>query len=565
MSTPKTTPTCTLDRDVLNENTVGKMDDLGLSIFAKLCGFNRGAFVMDPPDGKTYGCLSFPESFSTNVNLTDPIPDSVSLTKSFASGNITASQTVDIVDQYVSSVYSSSGGGELNPYGCDVNGLATLEDCPVDETPRSLMNGEEGVKAVTLAGAFVPAPWATGGKVLSMEEVKKMYSAQDFQDMVDLSVNAVQIPVPRDAFAKMGDVLDTLSHLMNHIERAGLAVVIVLVNPKEEDKGITDRKINDQVTAAANYVRDNKSIIAIQVPSALPSLVSAVRTASSTLPILVPINKGELNNLSFPPDNYLFAALDVGASTSVADIASSDSVGDRLKMFYHENIVCIDRSPIEWLDCYKDMPAYITSGFDLAVDDCIHQGEDGFKNYGQCDRFDETIGSGWWERHRKSLASRQLFTYSKGLGWSFSGWKLYEDENPGVIDSPAKLLCLRDVASAGLFPSLTSDSKSEAMSCLNGPVADFALGDATLAPTLAPPPDCGNGWWNFTTKKCDYWIPPPPTPSPTEKPTMPCPSCEEVSNMALVQSAAAGAVVALVLNWAVKKMFGRHDGYETLP
>jgi hypothetical protein len=55
MFSSRTTPKCTLDRDILNENTVGQMDDLGLSIFAKLCGANRGAFVMDPPDGKTYG------------------------------------------------------------------------------------------------------------------------------------------------------------------------------------------------------------------------------------------------------------------------------------------------------------------------------------------------------------------------------------------------------------------------------------------------------------------------------------------------------------------------------
>ena len=47
--------TCELDREVLNEDTLSSMNDLGLSVFAKLCGFNRGAFVLDPPDGKTYG------------------------------------------------------------------------------------------------------------------------------------------------------------------------------------------------------------------------------------------------------------------------------------------------------------------------------------------------------------------------------------------------------------------------------------------------------------------------------------------------------------------------------
>jgi hypothetical protein len=35
--------------------------------------------------------------------------------------------------------------------------------------------------------------------------------------------------------------------------------------------------------------------------------------------------------------------------------------------------------------------------------------------------------------------------------------------------------------------------------------------------------------------------------------------------MDMVQSAAGGAVVALSLNWVVKKMMGGRDGYETLP
>ena len=52
--------------------------------------------------------------------------------------------------------------------------------------------------------------------------------------------------------------------------------------------------------------------------------------------MLVPTNKGQLSNLSFPPDSRVFAALDVGQATSIADIASSDSESDRMKMFYRE-------------------------------------------------------------------------------------------------------------------------------------------------------------------------------------------------------------------------------------
>ena len=468
-----------------------------------------------------------------------------------------------MVDAYVSSVYASSNDGSMNPYGCDVNGLATLDGC---QSNKKALLKDDGVRAVTLAGAFVPAMWATDGKVLSMEQVKHMYSAEEFEEMASLGVNAVQIPVPVDMFVKDDEKVSTLNHLMNHVNNAGLKAILVLVDTQDNDAVSTDEEVlTKQIKAASTYANSNPSILAIQIPTALPPLIGIVRTISTTLPILIPLNKGQINTLSFPPDDYIFAALDVGSATSVADVASSDSIGDRMKMFYHESLVCIDRSPIEYMDCYKDMPVYVSSGFDLGIDDCINVNYDvDFKDYGQCDRFDETVGSGWWERHRKSLAERKLYTYSKGVGFSFSGWKLYDSQESGVIDSPAKLLCLRDVAAAGLLPSLKTSSKSVAVSCLNGPQADFELGDATLAPSIGPH-DCGYGWWNETTHKCDYWIPPAPTPFPTERPTMPCPSCEETSTVALVQSAAAGAAVALFLNWAVRKMIGGRGGYETLP
>ena len=163
-------------------------------------------------------------------------------------------------------------------------------------------------------------------------------------------------------------------------------------------------------------------------------------------------------------------------------------------MFYHESLVCVDRSPIEWLKCYRGMPVYVSSGFDLAVDDCHLAVEKGFRDYGQCERFNETIDSGWWERHRQSLASRQLFSYSLGLGWSFTAWKLYDGSSSGsddgitrIIDVPARLLCLRDVVEADLMPSLKTGKKSRA-ACLNGPKNDFAMGDATFSPTPSPPP-----------------------------------------------------------------------------
>lgn len=556
-------PICTIDRTILNEHTIGDMDDLGLAVFAKLCGANRGAFVLDPPDSNTYGCLSFPEIFSTNVGLegNDTITDSATFTQTYAAGNITASQAVEVVDQYVNAVYKSSAEeASSNPFGCDVGGLATLENCSSStSTPSSLRKDKDVVKAVTLSGAFIPS-FATGGETLTMDEVKEFYTGKDFEEMVKLGVNTIQIPVPCDAFyASAGDMAVTITQLLDEASKAGLSAILVLVEPDESTDKVTSEIADEHIKAAASFAKSAPSVIALQLPSPTPSLLSSVRSVATKLPVLAPVKKGDIGMISFPLDKHLFAALDTSATSSVADVASSDSVGDRMKMFYHESITCIDRSPIEWLACYQDMPVYVTSGFDLAIDDCINQNDEDFKDYGQCDRFDETSDSGWWKHHRQSLAGRQMFTYSKGLGWSFSGWKLYGDDGTGDI-TPAKLMCLRDVAAAGLLPPM-EDTNELGTFCLNGPANDFAMGDETFAPTSAPI-DCGYGWWNETIGNCSYWIPPPPTPAPT--PT-PCPSCKGTGAQEMALSAAAGAVIALVLNSVMKKYMRGNDGYEVLP
>jgi hypothetical protein len=55
------------------------------------------------------------------------------------------------------------------------------------------------------------------------------------------------------------------------------------------------------------------------------------------------------------------------------------------------------------------------------------------------------------------------FLQSKSQGHQPAGvWKLFgEDDNSGSIDTPSKLLCLRDVAAAGLLPSLTTTSTDD--------------------------------------------------------------------------------------------------------
>lgn len=47
-------PKCIIDENVLNPETLEDMQNIALSFFASACGRNRGAFVLDPPDGHTY-------------------------------------------------------------------------------------------------------------------------------------------------------------------------------------------------------------------------------------------------------------------------------------------------------------------------------------------------------------------------------------------------------------------------------------------------------------------------------------------------------------------------------
>jgi hypothetical protein len=58
-----------------------------------------------------------------------------------------------------------------------------------------------------------------------MDEVKQMYLANDFEEMIDLGVNTVQIPVPLGLFVEGGERLETLTHLMNHVDKVGLKAI----------------------------------------------------------------------------------------------------------------------------------------------------------------------------------------------------------------------------------------------------------------------------------------------------------------------------------------------------
>jgi hypothetical protein len=552
-----------IDRSVLNEDTVGRLTDMGLSIFAPLCGRNRGAFVLDPADGHTYGCTKFPASFAEEVGVSPGVVrDANGIKDGLKQGNITAAAAVDLFDLLTGAVYFSTPNHAADPYACDVAGAATL-NCGKGRSPTGVP-----IRAVTLAGLFVPAEWATGGIPLTIHEARQFYSIKDFDEMVALGINTVQIPLPLSAFvdySNNSEVVSVLEAILQDVADSGLDAILVLV---------ADIVSNKAVNSAVAYADTNPAVLGVTLPNKDSDVIQAARSASDLLPLFLPINGGELNTLN-PLDDNMYASLDMNHASVVADIASSSSEEDRSKLFYHEATSCIARSPIEYANCYRDMPIFISGGFDLSIDDCVQKGTKKFKNYGQCDRFNETIGSKWWSEHRASFAARQLFAFERGLGWSFATWKLFaDDDTPDLIDDPAELLALKNVAAAGLFPSLKK-RKPAAFACLNPPEADFVLGDDTLAPSAAPPPACVEGcWWNFDINDCECWIPPSAAPV-TSAPTQPCPECplcppapytQQDLRKSAVTGAIGGAAVGLVVTFLLLKICGRNSGgYSQIP
>jgi len=620
---PKMTPKdsestqCLLDRSLVNADTLPLMKDVGLSIFASACSKNRGAFVLHPPDGHTYGCLAFPkdildklniplEDWQINPNTSVPIfsVDTVEdILKHHKDGNLTAVDTVKLLDFIVENAYQSTPDVSQEPYACDVSGLVTLK-CGASSEKKF------PIRAVTLAGVFTPALWATGGLELTLDEASTFYTPDDFDEMKKMGLNTVQIPVPLKMFSDTHsgalDWQDLLSEILRMARKAGLDAILVLDESRSNPADVP-QLVRDAAAFASDYngkYSDN-IIVALVLPALDTAMLEAATITSPGLEIWIPAKGGDFKDLhSYPMASG--ASLDFSHTKSVEQIASSTSQEDRAKLFYHENMACIARAPLEYSACYQDIDVMVADGFDLAIDDCHLKGiAQNWQDYGQCERFNETIGSNWWKDHRYSFAARQLYAYEQGRGWSFAAWKLWgtDPESLGVLDTPAKLLALQEVDAAGLMPSLfdmdipiTYPLKKHASSpvglaCLNPPENDFAMGDATFAPTPAPPPNCGNGWWNFTTSKCDYWIPPPP---PTPAPTKACPVCPNASDLCasymddvnsptipdasmLPEVPAAdgglptkaffsGAGVAVVIYFILNKIVGgrRREGYESV-
>ncbi|KAL3913467.1 MAG: hypothetical protein SGILL_006478, partial [Bacillariaceae sp.] len=273
------------------------MDDIALSFFASACGKNRGAFVLDPPDGQTYGCLNFPTNIAELAGIHETFPPDVvidnanAIKEQFVGGNTTATETVALLEFLVENVYKSSANLASSPYACEFNGLAKLECSSMKS--RSPRSDGSPIRSVSMAGVFTPALWATGGKALSLKQAANFYTLSDFQDMKTMGLNTVQLAVPTAAFIKGdeygGEVMTVLEGILDDVKSAGLDIIINLVATADE---------LDAVVAAAKYVSKKPVVLALGLPKEMmidvTTVVESIRAVSPKLSLFVPLDEGDL-------------------------------------------------------------------------------------------------------------------------------------------------------------------------------------------------------------------------------------------------------------------------------
>ena len=251
--------------------------------------------------------------------------------------------------------------------------------------------------------------------------------------------------------------------------------------------------------------------------------VQKIRQTLVTIPILV------LESSFVPNENVLinnqkvysnlFINTKVYHSGNVQDIASDGPEADREKMFAHEKIACGFKAPLHFTTCTR-RPTLVGE-FSLAIDNCITKGTDPkFPDYGQCNNIEEREGSGWWQRHTKSFAMRQIDTYERELGWVFFTYKL--DDVTEATNPSAAYWSFKKAVQYGLI-----DLSTPSHACAHKPESDFFMGDATYPPS--------------TSKPIYYWIPPQPTFLPTLAPVLPA----AVSGSSILSSLLVIAAIAV--------------------
>jgi hypothetical protein len=248
------------------------------------------------------------------------IDNANAIKEQFVAGNTTASETVALLEFLVENVYRSTPNLADTPYACEFNGLAKLE-CPSVE-PRSPRTDGLPIRSVSMAGIFLPAPWATGGKELSLKQAATFYTLDDFMQMKDLGLNTVQLAVPTAAFTPNDtygeEVLAILKSIMKNVDKAGLQIILDLVATGDE---------LDAIVTAAKFAADHPVVLALTLPKGMTidttTVVESIRAVTPTLPVFVPLNEGDLTKLKgtgFAADPNVFGALEMSHTTFVADI-----------------------------------------------------------------------------------------------------------------------------------------------------------------------------------------------------------------------------------------------------
>lgn len=270
--------------------------------------------------------LVFPKNITKLAGIEKTTHDHVKIDNAnaikdqFVAGNTTPAETIALLDFLVENVYQSTPLLAISPDACEFNGLAKLE-CP--STPlRSPRTDGMPIRSVSLAGLFIPAPWATGGKELSIDQAASFYTSKDFEEMKDLGLNTVQLTVPTVAFLpsdKHGKkVMEVLNSIMTNVEMAGLQMILTLTATGDE---------LDTVVSAADFVASHPVFLALTLPKGMTidttTVVGSIRVIAPDLPLFVPLTQADLVQLKsngFASDPNVFGSLELSHTVTVADI-----------------------------------------------------------------------------------------------------------------------------------------------------------------------------------------------------------------------------------------------------
>ena len=201
---------CSLDPK-LNESSFGDYSKEIGEMWGAACGRNRGIFVLDPPDGHTYGCGNMPTSkwgISAAAELT----------------TLAAKQGIKVLGEYIDAVYKTSI--VKGPSACDFNTLSMLacgREEPWKETPW-YKDLKAPIRSVNIGGLFVLEQWILpsfikwnekeNGNIIDQESFskycgklgnpsceklkkhwKEWYTKEDFQSMKNMGLNTIRLPV----------------------------------------------------------------------------------------------------------------------------------------------------------------------------------------------------------------------------------------------------------------------------------------------------------------------------------------------------------------------------------